>query len=67
MGSSRRLIVLYLPERRNANIHNPFIGTKARPAKHAPKKIEIPTTEELETILLAMPSIERASITIMAL
>jgi site-specific recombinase XerD len=54
-------------ERRHANIHNPFRGTRARPAKRALKKIEIPTPEEIETILLAMPSIERASIAVMAL
>jgi integrase/recombinase XerD len=54
-------------ERRHANIHNPFRGTRARPARRAFKKIEIPTPEEIETILLAMPSIERASITIMVL
>jgi integrase/recombinase XerD len=54
-------------ERRHANIHNPFRGTRARPAKRALKKIEIPTPDEIETILLAVPSIERASITIMVL
>jgi site-specific recombinase XerD len=54
-------------ERRHANIHNPFRGTKARPAKRALKKIEIPTPEEIEIILLALPTIERATIAVMAL
>jgi integrase/recombinase XerD len=54
-------------ERRHANIHNPVRGTRARPAKRALKKIEIPTPEEIEFILRALPSIERASIAVMAL
>jgi site-specific recombinase XerD len=54
-------------ERRHANIHNPFRGTRARPAKRALKKIEIPTTEELECMLRVLPSLECAFVAVMAL
>jgi site-specific recombinase XerD len=52
--------------RRHSAIDNPFRGSKARPAKKAVKKIEIPTAPEVETIIRELPAYEAAAAAIMA-
>jgi site-specific recombinase XerD len=53
-------------ERRHAGIKNPFRGTKARPAKKAIKKLEIPSIEEVEIILRELPLGMAAAVAVMA-
>lgn len=55
----------WLHRRHNA-IENPFRGTKARPAKKAVKKIEVPTAPEIKTIIQELPPYEAAAAAIMA-
>jgi site-specific recombinase XerC len=52
--------------RRHTAIENPFRGTKARPAKKAVKKIEVPTAAEIKTIIQELPRYEAAAAAIMA-
>ncbi|MDR0475749.1 MAG: tyrosine-type recombinase/integrase [Treponema sp.] len=52
--------------RRHTAIENPFRGTKARPAKKAVKKIEIPTAPEVKTIIRELPADLAAAAAIMA-
>jgi site-specific recombinase XerC len=53
-------------ERRRAGIKNPFRGTKARPAKKQDRKIEIPSTPEVETIVRGLPIDLAAAVAVMA-
>jgi site-specific recombinase XerD len=53
-------------ERRHSGIKNPFRGTKARPAKKAVKKIEIPTAPEVEEMIGELPADLAAAIAVMA-
>ena len=53
--------------RRHTAIDNPFRGTKARPAKKAVKKIEIPTAPEVKAIIHELPAYEAAAAAVMAL
>jgi site-specific recombinase XerC len=55
----------WLHRRHNA-IENPFRGSKARPAKKAVKKIEVPTAAEIKTIVKELPRYEAAVAAVMA-
>lgn len=52
-------------ERRYTAIRNPFRGSKARPAKKAARKLEIPEPEELEKILEELKPAPRAAAVLM--
>ena len=52
--------------RRHTAIENPFRGTKARPAKKAAKKIEVPTAAEIKTVIQELPHFEAAAAAVMA-
>lgn len=52
-------------ERRYTAIRNPFRGSKARPAKKAARKLEIPEPEELERILEELKPAPRAAAVLM--
>ena len=51
--------------RRHTAIENPFRGTKARPAKKA-ANIEIPSAEEVKTIVRELPADLAAAVSVMA-
>jgi integrase len=53
-------------ERRHSGIKNPFRGTRARPAKKAAEKIEIPSEGEVEAIVRGLPAYEAAAVAVMA-
>jgi integrase/recombinase XerC len=53
-------------ERRHNSLRNPFRGTRARPAKKAVKKLEIPDTEEVELIIASLPRDDALAVSIMA-
>jgi site-specific recombinase XerD len=53
-------------ERRHENIRNPFRGTKARPPKKTVKKIEIPTVDEVNTIIGYLPPLVSLAVSVMA-
>ena len=55
----------WLHRRHNA-IENVFRGSKARPAKKAVKVIEIPSTQEVETIIRELAALESAAAAVMA-
>jgi len=55
----------WLHRRHNA-VENPFRGTKARPVKEAVREIEIPTAQEVETIINELPSDLSAAVAVMA-
>jgi site-specific recombinase XerD len=52
--------------RRHTAIDNPFRGTKARPAKRAAKKTEIPDAKEVKALIAALPPMEAAAAAVMA-
>jgi site-specific recombinase XerD len=52
--------------RRHTAIDNPFRGTKARPAKRAAKKTEIPDAKEVKALIAALPPMEAAATAVMA-
>jgi site-specific recombinase XerC len=52
--------------RRHTAIENPFRGSKARPAKKAVKKIEIPAAGEVKTIVRELPAWLAAAAAVMA-
>jgi site-specific recombinase XerD len=52
--------------RRHTAIENPFRGSKARPAKKAVKKAEIPTAPEIKTIIRELPVELAAAAAVMA-
>jgi site-specific recombinase XerD len=56
----------WLHRQHNA-IENPFRGSKARPAKRAVEKIEVPTAAEIKIILSELPAYEKAAAAVMAL
>ena len=53
-------------ERRHDGIKNPFRGTKERPAKKTVRNIEIPSAEEVETIISELPADLSAAVSVMA-
>jgi len=53
--------------RRHKAIDNPFRGTRARPPSEAPKKPEIPSTEEVEIMIRELSPDLAAAVAIMAL
>jgi integrase len=54
-------------ERYHAAIENPFRGTKLRPPNESKKDIAVPASAEYRTIMAAMPPVEKAIISCLAL
>jgi len=53
-------------ERRHAELHNPFRGTKARPARKAARKLAVPSETEIRLLEAEADPILRAAIVVMA-
>jgi site-specific recombinase XerD len=53
-------------ERRHPELHNPFRGTRERPAMKSARRLEVPTEEEISQMMSAAEPLLRAAIAVMA-